>query len=265
MNSVPDPLLAFAEDPIALLGLDPGDERILTARYCVAFSPGSQSWSTIVERLRLTTDEVHSGVSEIRTLMVARGRTAATWRVGPSATPKGLVDLLLAMGMDSESEEDTVILILREPPQARPSPFDVRLVSTFDEHLAAIEVGNQGFEFPAADAADERRRARATFESEQTGGTSVRLVAFDGDRPVATGRAFFSPVGLYLVGGATLPSDRRRGAITAIVATAWEEAVRRDTPVLVTLGGRMAAPTLERLGFLPVGRVRHLVDRIPED
>jgi hypothetical protein len=262
MNSVPDPLLSFAEDPIAFLGLDPGDERILTDRYCVAFTPGAQDWSTIVERLRLATGGVEAGVAEIRGLMVARGRTAATWRVGPSATPKGLVHLLLAMGMDSEAEEDTVILILREPPRARPSPFDVRLVSTFDEHLAAIEVGNQGFEFPAAEAADERRRARATFESEQTGGTSVRLVAFDDDRPVATGRAFFSPFGLYLVGGATLPSDRRRGAMTAIVARAWEEAVRRETPALTTLGGRRAAQTLERLGFVPVGRVRHLVDRI---
>jgi hypothetical protein len=164
-------------------------------------------------------------------------------------------------------------LILTEPPQARPSPFDVRLVTTLDEHLAAIEVGNEGFEFPAADAADERRRARATFESERAGatpdhkhtpGTSARLVAFDDDRPVATGRAFFSPFGLYLVGGATLPSDRRRGAMTAVVARAWEEAVRRENPALVTLGGSMAAPTLERIGFVPVGRVRQLVDRIPE-
>ena len=264
MTSVPEPLLAFAEDATAYLALQPGDERILTDAYCVVFTPGAHYWSTIVERLRLAAGEVESRVSEIRALMLARGRTAAVWRVGPSATPKGLAERLVALGMEAESEEDTVILVLTEPPGAGPSPFDVRLVSTFDQHLAAIEVGNQGFEFSAEEAADERRRARDTFESEQASGTSARLVAFDGARPVATGRAFFSPFGLYLVGGATLPSDRRRGAMTAIVARAWEEAVRRKTPTLATLGGKLAAPTLKRIGFVPVGRVRHLVDRIPE-
>lgn len=164
--------------------------------------------------------------------------------------------------MEPESDEGSVILVLTEPARISPSPFEARLVSTFDEHLAALEVANQAFEFSPEEVADERRRARATFEAEQGGGTSVRLVAFDGDRPVATGRAFFSPLGLYLVGGATLPSDRRRGAMTAVVARAWDEAVRRGTPVLVTLGGSMAAPTLEKLGFIPVGRVRHLVDRL---
>jgi GNAT superfamily N-acetyltransferase len=265
MTSVPEPLLSFAEDPTAFLGLYPDDERILTDRYCVVFTPGAHYWSTIVERLRLQTGEVEAGVAEVRALVRARGRSGAAWRVGPSATPKGLVELLLAMGMESESDEGSVILVLTKRPRARPSPFEVRLVSTFEDHLASIEVANEGFEFAAEDAAAELRRARASFEEEQAGGTSVRLVAFDGDRPVATGRAFFSPFGHYLVGGATLPSERRRGAMTAIVAQAWEEAVRRDTPALATLGGKMAAPTLERIGFVPVGRVRHLIDRILED
>ena len=265
MASVREPVRAFAEDATAFLALLPGDERILTPAYSVLFTPGAQYWSTIVERLRLAADDVESGVSDIRELMLSRGRTAAVWRVGPSATPKGLVERLLAMGMESESEEDTVILVLAEPPRATPSSFDVRLVTAFEEHLAAIEVANRGFEFPAGDAADELRRAGDTFESERAGRSSARLVAFDGDRPVATGRAFFSPFGLYLVGGATLPSDRRRGAMTAIVARAWEEAARRETPALATLGGKMAAPTLQKIGFVPIGRVRHLIDRIPED
>jgi hypothetical protein len=54
-----------------------------------------------------------------------------------------------------------------------------------------------------------------------------------GDRPVAAGRVWFSPFGLYLGGGATLPSEHRRGAMGALVARAWA-----------------------------VGRVWHLVDRI---
>jgi hypothetical protein len=83
-----------------------------------------------------------------------------------------------------------------------------------------------------------------------------------GDRPVAAGRVWFSPFGLYLGGGATLPSEHRRGAMGALVARAWEEAVDRGTPALVTLGGAMSAAGLQRIGFRAVGQAWHLVDRI---
>ncbi len=262
MTSLLDRLMPFAEDPGAFVEIGPDEERILSDRYCATFSPGGQYWSTSVERLRFAADEVEASVAEIRDLMTARGRTAAAWRAGPSATPQGLHDLLLAIGMESESDDGSVILVLTEPPRVTPSAFDVRLVSTYEEHLAAIEIASQALGFSDADGLDERRRARATFESERVGGHCVRLVALDRDRPVATGRGWFSLFGLYLGGGATLPSDRGRGAMSTLIATAWEEAARRGTPALVTHGGRMAAPTLERIGFRSVGRVRHLIDRI---
>lgn len=255
-------LFSFAEDPGAFVALGPDEERIVTDRYCVTLAPGDHFWSTAVHRLRFGVDDVQDGVAEIRSLMGERRRRAAAWRVGPSATPKGLLDRLSGLGMEPESGEGSVILILTEPPRVEPSPFDVRPVATYEDHLAAIEVANEGFDLPGEDVLDERRRARDMFESERTGAHSVRLVALDGDRPVATGRAWFSAFGLYLGGGATIPSDRRRGAMSALIASAWEEAVRRGTPALVTLGGTMAAPILERIGFRPVGRVRHLIDRI---
>ncbi len=112
-----------------------------------------------------------------------------------------------------------------------------------------------------ADADDERRRAGATFEDERAGGSSARLLACDDGVPVATGRAWFSPTGIYLGGGATVPSHRRRGAMGALVAAAWDQAVARGTPALVTHGGSMAAPALEHLGFRARGEVRHAIDR----
>jgi GNAT superfamily N-acetyltransferase len=164
--------------------------------------------------------------------------------------------------MKSESDAGALMLVLTEPPQAQSSPFEVRLVTSYEDHLAAIEVANQGFAFPSEDALDERRRACASFQSERAGGRSVRLLVVDGGRPMATGRAWFSPLGLYLGGGTTVPSERRRGAMSALVARAWEEAVDRGTPALVTLGGAMAAAGLQRIGFRAVGRVWHLADRI---
>jgi hypothetical protein len=255
-------LRAFAEDPGAFVTIGPDEERILTNRYCVTFTPGEHYWSASVQRLRFDVDQVAAGVAEIRGLVAARGRTAAAWTVGPSATPEGLLERLLAMGMQSESGAGSLILVLTEPPRLQAPPFEVRLVTSYQDHSAAIEVANQGFAFPSEDALDERRRAPASFQSERVGGHSVRLLAVDGGRPVAAGRAWFAPVGLYLGGGATIPSERRRGAMGALVARAWEEAVDRGTPTLVTLGGAMAAAGLQRIGFRAVGRVWHLVDRI---
>jgi hypothetical protein len=255
-------LRAFAEDPGAFVAIGPDEERILTDRYSVTFTPGEHFWSASVERLRFGVGDVAGGVAEIRGLVADRGRNAAAWTVGPSATPDGLQELLVAMGMKSESDEGSLMLVLTEPPHIQASPFEVRLVTSYEDHLIAIEVANQGFAFPSEDALDERRRARASFQSERAGGHSVRLLAVDGDRPVAAGRAWFSPLGLYLGGGATIPSDRQRGAMSALVARAWEEAVHRGTPTLVTLGGAMAAAGLQRMGFRAVGRVWHLVDRI---
>jgi hypothetical protein len=255
-------LRAFAEDPGAFVAIGPDEVRILTDRYSVTFTPGEHFWSASVERLRFGVGDVAAGVAEIRGLVADRGRNAAAWTVGPSATPDGLLDLLLAMGMRSESDEGSLMLVLTEPPHVQAPPFEVRLVTSYEDHLAAIEVANQGFAFPGEDALDERRRARASFQSERAGGHSVRLLAVDGGRPVAAGRAWLSPLGLYLGGGATVPSDRRRGAMSALVARAWEEAVDRGTPTLVTLGGAMATAGLQRIGFRAVGRVWHLVDRI---
>jgi hypothetical protein len=255
-------LCAFAEDPGAFVAIGPDEERIRTDRYSVTFTPGEHFWSASVQRLRFGVGDIAAGVAEIRGLVASRGRRAAAWTVGPSATPDGLLERLVAMGMESESDEGSLMLVLTEPPRLQASPLQVRVASSYEDHLAAIEVASQGFAFPGEDALDERRRARASFQSERAGGHSVRLLAVDGRRPVATAKAWFSPLGLYLGGGATIPSDRRRGAMRALVARAWEEAVDRGTPALVTLGGAMATAGLQRIGFRAVGRVWHLVDRI---
>ena len=262
MVSLPSELRAFAEDPGAFVAIGPDEERILTDRYSLTFSPGEHFWSAAVQRLRFGAGDVAAGVAEIRGLVADRGRNAAAWTVGPSATPDGLLERLLAMEMRTESDEGSLILVLTEPPHVQASPLQVRPVTSYEDHVAAIEVTNQGFAFPAEDALDERRRAPASFQSERVGRHSVRLLALDGHRPVATARAWFSPLGLYLGGGTTIPSDRRRGAMGALVARAWEEAIHRGTPALVTLGGTMAAAVLQRIGFRAVGRVWHLVDRI---
>jgi GNAT superfamily N-acetyltransferase len=257
-------LPAFAEDPAAFTHIGPDEERIVTDRFVVTFAPGEHFWSTSVARVRFGASEVASGLSEVRSLMQTRGRRAAAWSIGPSATPPDVLSELMRLGLKRESTTGSSILILTRKPDALPSTFDVRPVTTFEDHLAAIEVANEGMAFPDADAQDELRRARDTFEAERAGDHTARLVAFDGGRPVATGRAEFAPQGIYLGGGATTPSHRRRGAMSSLIAAAWTEAVRRGTPALVTSGGDMSTSPLVRLGFQTVGRIDRLIDRLDE-
>ena len=255
-------LLAFAQDPAAFIRIGPDEERITTDRAVLTFSPGVHFWSTTVARVRFGTGDIASELDGIRSLVRSRERSAAVWSIGPSATPVDVVDRLTALGVERESADGSPILVLTDEPSAGRSTFDVRLVTTFEDHLAAIEVANEGFGFPREDADDERRRARATFEAERSGDNTVRFLAFDGGLPVATGRAWFAPQGVYLGGVATIGSHRRRGAMASVIAAAWPEAVHRGTPALVAFGGDMSTSPLQGLGFEAVERVDLLIDRL---
>jgi hypothetical protein len=77
---------------------------------------------------------------------------------------------------------------------------------------------------------------------------------------VSAGTSAPMPHGLLLYGGATLSRARGRGGYRALLHARWEEAVSRGEPALITQGGSMSRPILERLGFRPVGHVHMLVD-----
>ena len=69
-----------------------------------------------------------------------------------------------------------------------------------------------------------------------------------------------TPYGLALFGGATLSRARGRGAYRALIHARWQEAAESGTPALITQGGSMSRPILERLGFRSIGRIDMLVD-----
>ena len=77
---------------------------------------------------------------------------------------------------------------------------------------------------------------------------------------VCTGTA--SPIehGLLLYGGATAERARGRGAYRALIRARWDDAVALGTPALITQGGSMSRPILERLHFERVGEVHMLMD-----
>jgi predicted acetyltransferase len=81
---------------------------------------------------------------------------------------------------------------------------------------------------------------------------------------VAAGTASATEHGLLLYGGATLPDARGRGAYRALLHARWQNAVENGTPALITQGGSMSRPILERLGFERVGEIHMLLDEFGE-
>ena len=87
----------------------------------------------------------------------------------------------------------------------------------------------------------------------------MHAVWLDGDL-VCAGTASPTEHGLLLYGGATLARARGRGAYKALIRARWDDAVARGTPALITQGGSMSRPILEKLGFERVGEVHMLLD-----
>ena len=245
-------LREVAEYPNSFGPLSPGAERIETGRYTLTMGVGS-TWNT-VQRQRFPLDELDDVLAEVRAHLRERGRTRTQWEVG-SAASGGLVEALLERGLVRDGDGYAVALVLtREPP---PVPgLTARRIESFEEYAAANAVQWEAFESPESEIAE----AKASLE--QRWRDTVNLmhgVWLDGEL-VCAGTSTPTEHGLLLYGGATLPSARGRGAYRALIRARWDDAVALATPALVTQGGTMSRPILERLGFERVGEVHMLLD-----
>ncbi len=135
-----------------------------------------------------------------------------------------------------------------------------RRVETFEEFAAANAVQWVAFESTEA----QIEESRALLEQRWRETVSVMHgVWLDGEL-VCAGTSVPTEHGLLLYGGATLPDARGRGAYRALLRVRWDEAAARGTPALITQGGSMSRPILERVGFEAVGHVHMLVDNLAE-
>jgi hypothetical protein len=246
-------LREIAEYPNSFGPLASGDERVETGRYTLCLGAGS-TWNT-VQRQRFPLEEVDAVLAEVRATLRERGRTRTQWEVGSSA-PAGLVDALLDRGLKADRDPYTVALVLtREPPPVRPG-LVARRVETLDEMKAAMAVQWEAFEAPPEEVEEARALLPERFEQ----GVNLRHAVWLDGEIVCTGTASPTAHGLLLYGGATAKRARGRGAYRALLRARWDDAVALGTPVLITQGGSMSRPILERLGFERVGEVHMLVD-----
>lgn len=230
-------------------------------RFAVYLGTGTGPHSATVQRVRLEAGQVAAAVAEIRALLRDRDRRGAEWELGESSTPPDLVGRLAELGILPDADEPVAIgMVLTSGSEiAEPPGIVARRVASVEELVVARRIQDEAFGGNAEEVGFQQ--AVADFATEGRLGST--FLAFVDGEPVAAGYASYTPLGLLLFGGATLPSARGRGAYRALVAARAREAADRGTPVLVTHAGQMSRPILERLGFTPVSRIDRLLDVFP--
>ena len=206
--------------------------------------------------------DVAAAVEWTRAESQRRGHRDLTWWVGDSATPAGLREQLLELGLvvDEEAPVLTGMTAAAPPPEAE--GVEVRRIETREEYLAALETDWEVWQMPAAERAERRVLEAERFDAMHASGVVHHFAAFlDGER-VGFGRAIHMDTAVALFGGSVLPGARSRGVYRALVRARWDHAVARGTPVLVVQAGAMSRPVLAGLGFASHCTVHLMVDRL---
>jgi GNAT superfamily N-acetyltransferase len=238
----------------------PGSTVVSNTRFTLRTS--SDGGRLTVQRIRLRGDEIDDALEAARSFMRVTGATAASWWLSEHSTPADVESRLLERGLFIV-EGDYLIdgLLLTSPPPAPPSGIDVHVVRDAEEFVAVVGAQDDAFGTPDSERPD--RAALVDQYELERGSDAVALFGAWIDGRVAGGaRALFSPRGVFMAGGSTLPSARGRGVYRALVRARWDHAVARGTPLLVVQAGRMSAPVLDSLGFVRHGEIRLFADRL---
>ena len=180
------------------------------------------SWTT-VQRIRFDGFDAHEAVAAVRAFMAETGGTIGSWWLSEHSTPSDVEERLLEAGLRIIVGDYLIDGMLLTAP---PPPADVvaRCVATFDEFVAATELQYDVFDIPAA-----RRRSRESLagscEVQRAGDVWALYAAWIDGRIAASGSAYFSPRGVLMSGGSTVPWARGRGAYRALVRARWDDAV----------------------------------------
>ena len=235
-------LVSFVEAPGAFM--EPRPDLVIerSQRYTLVAEPGN-TWAA-VEGIRLD-DDVEDAVAGVARFLVRTDTQIASWWLTEHTTPSGIEERLLAAGLERKDDDYLIdgLLATTAPPPG-PAEVEAREVASVEEHVAARRVQYAGFGTPP-----EQQLSGDALAAEY-GRTSAPLYAawLDGEL-VAAARAAFARCGALLIGGATLPAARGRGAYRALVRARWDDAVARGTPALVVHAQQTSRPILERCGF----------------
>lgn len=242
-------LVDFAEAAGPFLDPAPGRLLRIGERLALSAEPG-HTWAS-VERVRLREEELPSAIAEVDAFLHEAGVERASWWLTERSTPRE--EAFLAAGLQRVESDYlfAAMLLAREPPAVE--GIEVRQIETFEEYVESRRLALAAFAEP-----NERVPTDQELAAEWQVQVDPRFAAWLDGRMASVGRAFYTRVGGYLMGGSTAAWARGRGAYRAVVRARWDEAVRRGTPALAVGAGPMSQPILERLGFEQVLQFRRL-------
>ena len=266
MTAIADAVRQLAEFP-ATFGPEPPEgapvERVCDGRFTAILTVGPSG--QMFEALDLG-DDVPAALEAARMLLRERGRDRAVWFISPSSKPDGLLEQLLACGLDVAQEPpwepSFASMALLEPPEPGPDEVVARPVESFEEYAEALRLDEDVFGLPEEDRRAWEERRRDVWELHESGRSPMRVYAgyLDGEL-VGVGRALRADAAVNLSGGSVRPEARGRGVYRALVRARWNDAVAWGTPALTVQAGRMSRPVLERLGFELISEQQCLIDR----
>jgi hypothetical protein len=246
----------LAQEPGLWLPPQPGYETC-DCGGCVVATHGRSAW---VQRIRLTGD-VAGAVGRVRAYVRDCGLAEAVWWVGDHSTPHGLAAALRRLGLEPAEPAALTCLGIDHTPHGTASA-EVRRADTRESFLGALEIDWEAFAVPEAERALRRVEAEAAWPQIRADGRSATYLASLDGRSAGFARAAFTPQAALLLGGATLAWARGRGVYTSTVLARFADAAERGVPRVAVSAGPMSAPVLERVGFVPLGSVVLLRDRL---
>ena len=176
-----------AEDADAYQALPRSAVREMRSDVVLLHRPDRDAWSNIASRVRFAAPTVDSSIATTRAWFAAHLVTGHRWLIGPSATPAGIMRILLERGAIRDESEPilTAMVLDREPPSV--TGIAIREAVTFDdfEQMEGIREAVFGGEDQERLGRSSERRRRWT-EFAATDGAAAFLAELDG-APVAFG------------------------------------------------------------------------------
>jgi hypothetical protein len=242
-------LIDFAEGAGPFMDPSPGRLVRISSGFAF-FAELGHTWAS-VERIRLREDEIGEAIAAVDELMHEGRNERASWWLTERSTPDEEAFLAAGLKRDESDYLHAAMVLTSEPPAV--DGIEARPVETLEEYTEARRLALDAFANPhRRDPSDDE------LETEWELWPDPVFAAWIDGRMASVGRAIYTRLGGYLMGGSTAIWARGRGAYRAVVRARWDEAVRRGTPALAVGAGSMSQPILERLGFEQVLQFRRL-------
>lgn len=193
-------------------------------------------------------DEADERIGQVLAEFATRGAPAA-WFLGPSSRPLDLPDRLLRHGLKHRGDWTGMAADLGTIALYEPAGVEVEEVRRPEGLCRWARAITQGFEMPAADAADFERVVAGLRDDP---GCVRRYYLAGRDGAPLAGSLLFAQdgiAGLYYVG--TIPGARRQGLASAVTLRALGEARDLGCRVATLHAAPAGSQVYSRFGFRP--------------